>query len=107
MNLDLHPSERIQWIINQYYQGHPKRLADAVGVAPATFSQLLNRGAFPSWKVIVGILELHPEVNPDWFLHGEGPKTRDLESNEQKLIKKNQMLRKIIEDLTRALDSEV
>jgi transcriptional regulator with XRE-family HTH domain len=106
MNLDHHPADRIRWIIDEYYKGHPKRLADALGVAPATFTQILNKGSFPSWKIIVGILRLHPQVNPDWFLHGRSPQTRDHNSDHHRLHRKNIRLRQIIERLAQELDRD-
>lgn len=106
MNLNHHPAERIRWIIDEFYNGHPKRLADALGVAPATFTQILNKGAFPSWKIIVGILKKHPQVNPDWFLHGKSPRLRDPNSDHHRLHRKNIRLRQIIERLNQELDKE-
>ena len=104
MSLNHHPAERIRWIIDEFYKGHPKRLADAIGVAPATFTQILNKGAYPSWKLIVGILKIHPEVNPDWFLHGKTPRLRDYKSDNFALHRKNLKLRQIIEKLSDELD---
>lgn len=106
MNLNQHPADRIRWIIDEFYKGHPKRLADALGMAPATFSQILNKGAFPSWRIIVGILRLHPEVNPDWFLHDKPPRLRDHSSDVFRLHRKNLKLRQIIEKLAAELDTE-
>ncbi len=106
MNLNHHPAERIRWIIDEFYNGHPKRLADALGVAPATFTQILNRGAFPSWKIIVGILKQHPQVNPDWFLHGKTPRLRDPNSDQHRLYRKNIRLRQMIEKFNQELDKE-
>ncbi len=74
-----HPKERIQWIVDEYYKGHTKRLADAAGIAPATITQI-NKGVYPSWKVIAAILSIHQEICPDWFIHGKGPRTRELVS---------------------------
>ena len=104
MSLNHHPAERIRWIIDEFYKGHPKRLADALGVAPATFTQILNKGAFPSWKLVVGILARHPEVNPDWFLHDKPPRLRDHNSDLHQLHRKNLRLRQIIEKLSEELD---
>lgn len=98
-DLDNHPVERIRWIIDRFYAGHPKRLADKLGMAPATFSQILNKGAFPSWKVITGILRIHSEVNPDWFLHGVLPRLKDPNSQLYKLQDMNSRLRALVEKL--------
>ena len=105
-NPNHHPAERIRWIIDEFYNGHPKRLADALGASPATFTQILNKGAFPSWKIITAILRLHADVNPDWLLHGKTPNLRDLSSNHHQLYKKNMRLRQMIERFKTELEKD-
>ena len=72
MDLD-HPKERIEWIVDTYYGGKIKNLAAAIDVAPSSFTRIMNDGTFPAWKTTALILRKHPEINPHWFLLGEGP----------------------------------
>ena len=100
MNLNNHPNKRIEWVVNEFYGGKYSRLAKKLNVAPATISQILHGGAYPSWKVFVGILELHPEISPDWFLHDRGAKLRYPDSNDHRAVmEQNQRFRQRIEEL--------
>ena len=94
-----HPNKRIEWVVNEFYGGKYSRLAKNLNVAPATISQILQGGAYPSWKVFVGILKLHPEVNPDWFLHDRGAKIRHTDNDHMAIIEQNQRFRQSIEEL--------
>lgn len=99
-----HPAERVRWVIDKYYDGHPKRLADALGAAPATFTQILKKGAFPSWKIYTGILRLHNQINPDWFLHGKEPALRLADTESLRSFEKKLKLIRLVECLGKELN---
>ena len=66
MEID-HPIERIDWLIDEFYDGKPKRWTDAMGLAASAYTNLKN-GSFPSWKVIVNIKKAHPEISLEWLI---------------------------------------
>lgn len=84
-----HPHERLQWIIDEYYEGHPFRLANVLGVSPATITHIVNKGnkgAYPSWKFTAALLLVHKDLSPDWWIHGVGAKRRVEEPWNNKMV---------------------
>lgn len=98
-----HPKDRLQWIIDTYYKGHPKRLADRIGVSPATMSQILSGRAFPSWKVLSPILSIHTDINPDWFINNIGERKRLIKSGGKGTVDMA-IITKFIREMKEALD---
>jgi len=94
------PKERIRWVIDKYYKGHPKKLADRINMSPGTFTYILKHGREPSWKLMACILKLHPEVNPDWLMFDSGEKLREIKGKE---LSKAQ-IRKFLREMTDVLD---
>lgn len=48
------------------------RLAEILGVQPATISHILNGRNRPSFEFIEKLLQRFPKINPDWLLLGKG-----------------------------------
>lgn len=48
------------------------RLAEILGVQPATISHILNGRNRPSFEFIEKLLQRFPKINPDWLILGKG-----------------------------------
>ena len=48
------------------------RLAEILGVQPATISHILNGRNRPSFEFIEKLLQRFPKMNPDWLILGKG-----------------------------------
>lgn len=99
MEID-HPIERIDWLIDEFYDGKPKRWTDAMGLAASVYTNLKN-GSLPSWKVLVSIKKAHPDISLEWLIMNNGPKTIN---SELELLEKNTRLRKAVAEMTRLLE---
>lgn len=70
MNETNNISERLQLIINHYFNGNKSRFADKVGVLPQMVQQWLKKGI--SRSSMEKISESFPEVDKNWFYFGIG-----------------------------------
>ena len=64
----LKKSERIECIINAYFNGNKSRFAKLLGVKPQTINTWITRGTFDIERVYTCCTQL----NPHWLLTGEG-----------------------------------
>ena len=53
------------------------RFAEIIGVQSSSISHLLSGRNNPNFDFIVKLLERFPDVNPDWFILGQGEMFRD------------------------------
>ena len=53
------------------------RLAEIMGVQPSSISHLISGRNKPNYDFITKLLRSFPEINPDWFLLGEGEMFRN------------------------------
>jgi len=93
-----HPGVRVKWIVKEYYQGRTKRLAEALDVSAAGLGKVVNEEVYPGYKVIHGILTLHPEISADWFIKGEPPAIRNMDEV-HKVRRENEELRAVAQQL--------
>jgi DNA-binding XRE family transcriptional regulator len=68
-------THRISLIIN-YLRLSKTEFADKIEVNRSVISHLFNGRNNPSLPLVRKILEVVPEVHPDWLLRGEGPMLR-------------------------------
>jgi transcriptional regulator with XRE-family HTH domain len=52
------------------------RFAEALGVQASSISHLLSGRNNPNFDFLVKLFERFPDINPDWFLRGEGKMLR-------------------------------
>lgn len=86
-------AERVACIVAQKYDGVYSRLAKAITVDAATIKAILEGKSKPSWKVLDGILQVHPEISSEWLMRGEGDPARDVNADIEKLKAKYSTLR--------------
>jgi DNA-binding XRE family transcriptional regulator len=68
-------THRISLVIN-YLRLSKTEFADKIEVNRSVISHLFNGRNNPTLPLIRKILEVVPEVHPDWLLRGEGPMLR-------------------------------
>lgn len=70
MNMTTNISERLQAVINHYYNGNKTRFAEKVGVLPQMVQQWLKKGI--SRASLQKICDAFPEVDKNWLCFGTG-----------------------------------
>lgn len=57
--------------------------AQIMDIQPSSVSHILSGRNKPGYDFIVKLLERFPEINPDWFILGNGPMFRQLPDSSQ------------------------
>jgi hypothetical protein len=77
-------------------------LAKQVGVSYAYFSSTRRMGSELGLNKIIKILQLYPDLSPDWLLLGAGLMIRNSSlHNIDKLLERDKQLRELHKDLTK------
>jgi DNA-binding XRE family transcriptional regulator len=71
----------------KHFRYNKNSLATALGVSPPSIGHIEKHRNFPGFEVILKFLELHPEINANWLITGEGqmiksPRNIDAEIND-------------------------
>ena len=83
-----------------------KVFAEMVGVHNSTFSRWERGEQYPSQPDICKILQICPQVNPTWFLTGEGPMERGADPQQSTPTAfKRSLLKDVVEAVEEHLDS--
>jgi len=69
--------ERIQSILKEKNISAAK-FAEMLEVQPSSISHLISGRNNPNFEFVVKVLNKFPEINPDWFILGEGEMFRGL-----------------------------
>jgi|TARA_B110001469_G_C9359863_1_gene188622 hypothetical protein len=71
----LEMQDRLQQIITFYCGGNHAEFARRLGIAKSTLKSRMDQPERASFKFIVDILKLFPEISAEWLLRGEGSMT--------------------------------
>ena len=107
-------NHRVKIIIDEYYNGIPRRLATALGWERADnmYNVLDEKHKKFGVDIAQAILKKHPEISAEWFLRGEGERIKgeleypqDYEETKKELKETTAKYIKLLEQVTKLKES--
>lgn len=65
--------DRLQYIIDTYYDGNVKAFAVNMGFAPSSVYSRVDSPEKAGVKLFIAILQKHQEISAEWLMRGEEP----------------------------------